>query len=550
MDRFPNSRTSFASRSSAVGHVPTSESTKRRRLSGLNSRFDRMLWEANLTTRTFKSLSRRHKHAYSSSSSSISNYEPVSASTHTSKDVELGTGEPCFVVVAEEIQPPRTMQQIGAGLSPWSNNGDQVIGESCQSAQLPHWLDNTLATLPPSHPVRRLILPFNRPIVRNLIDQNPGVSDERAVFAFQPPPYEVLPPSIINSDSGTGSSDFRGNPFEVIHNGSVAFRENTHTMLHTVPFSTPGPGCAISRTPVDRYPWEGNPILSRTMDNGSQEAVDAPHPFSTPGPFASPRPVSGHVFGSYVVAPHMLLDEVSPTIQKSGAVPLLSSQTTKSDRIDTPLFPVQDGGGQVSPLPNLMPGLSSSPTLAAEHTFPGDRGAITLSPDLTWLSPVGLTGRAAVDENIAYDDVSMLNSDDLLSQKTPFCASSLSRISISPKHEGESLPVLRRHMASFDTCPRTPMAPQQSMLQEPFPTNFDWISPNAQRPESSESIDREDGFDVNPYTPVAVVSELAQEKSGIFAPTRDIFLSPLLESDAPDSWAHRKRCQWERARHE
>jgi hypothetical protein len=86
-----------------------------------------MLWEANLTTRTFKSLSRRHKHAYSSSSSSISNYEPVSASTHTSKDVELGTGEPCFVVVAEEIQPPRTMQQIGAGLSPWSNNGDQVL---------------------------------------------------------------------------------------------------------------------------------------------------------------------------------------------------------------------------------------------------------------------------------------------------------------------------------------------------------------------------------------------------------------------------------------
>jgi hypothetical protein len=227
--------------------------------------------------------------------------------------------------------------------------------------------------------VRRLILPFNRPIVRNLIDQNPGVSDERAVFAFQPPPYEVLPvghagdrhsgarltvtipkPSIINSDSGTGSSDFRGNPFEVIHNGSVAFRENTHTMLHTVPFSTPGPGCAISRTPVDRYPWEGKPILSRTMDNGSQEAVDAPHPFSTPGPFASPRPVSGHVFGSYVVAPHMLLDEVSPTIQKSGAVPLLSSQTTKSDRIDTPLFPVQDGGGQVSPLPNLMPGFTSN----------------------------------------------------------------------------------------------------------------------------------------------------------------------------------------------
>lgn len=111
----------------AVDHVPTSESTKRRRLSGLNSRFDRMLWEANLTTRTFKSLSRRHKHAHSSSSSSISNYEPTSTSTHASKDMELGTGEPCFVVVAEEIHPHKTMQQVGVGLSPSSNNEDQVL---------------------------------------------------------------------------------------------------------------------------------------------------------------------------------------------------------------------------------------------------------------------------------------------------------------------------------------------------------------------------------------------------------------------------------------
>jgi hypothetical protein len=115
----------------AVGHVPASESTKRRRISGLNSRFDRMLWEASLTTRAFKSLPRRHKHAYSSSSSSISNHELPTTSTHASKDVELSFGGPgaSFVVLADEIQSHGTMQQIGAGLiqSSLSNNGDQVL---------------------------------------------------------------------------------------------------------------------------------------------------------------------------------------------------------------------------------------------------------------------------------------------------------------------------------------------------------------------------------------------------------------------------------------
>ena len=186
--------------------------------------------------------------------------------------------------------------------------------------------------------MRRLILPSNRPIVRDLINENPGVSDD-AVFAFQAPPCEGHPlghagsdghsgarvavtelmPSIINSASRPGSSDSRGNPFEVTRNGSVEFRENTLAVLRTVPFSTPGPGCVLAA----RYPWEGDPTLSYTTNNGAHEAMDAPQPFSTPGPFASPQPVSGQVFGSYAVAHHMVLDEAYPSIQKSSTVPVL-----------------------------------------------------------------------------------------------------------------------------------------------------------------------------------------------------------------------------------
>ena len=226
--------------------------------------------------------------------------------------------------------------------------------------------------------MRRIILPFNRPVVRDLIDQNPEVSGERDVFAFQAPPCEGHPlghvgsgghsgaraivtlpnPSVLNSDSRTGTSDSH-RPFEVTHNGSVQFRDNTHAVLRT-PFSTPGPGCAISRAPAAQYPWEVNANLSRTTDNGSQEAMDVPPPFSTPGPFVSPRPASDHIFDGHAVAPHMLLDEVYPTIQKSSAVLVLSSHTTRSDRIDTPLFPVQGGCEQFSALPNLMQGFASN----------------------------------------------------------------------------------------------------------------------------------------------------------------------------------------------
>jgi len=74
------------------------------------------------------------------------------------------------------------------------------------------------------------------------------------------------------------------------------------------------------------------------------------------------------------------------------------------------------------------------------------------------------------------------------------------------------------------------------MLLGSLITNFDWVSPDAQSPESSESMDQSDIVDVNAYTPAAVVSEPMRETSGIFAPTPGILLSPLL--DSLDSTGH------------
>ncbi|KAH9176423.1 hypothetical protein EDB89DRAFT_160747 [Lactarius sanguifluus] len=546
-------------RSPPEAWVPASASTSRRRISGLNSRFDRMLWEASLTTRTFKSLPRRHKYAHSSSSSSTSDHGLATASARASNDMELGSGDlgTCFVVLSDEVQSSKTLPRIGAGLSPFPNNGDQAIVEFCPSEPLPNWLDNTLATLPPSHPVRRLILPLDRPIGRDLIDHDPNISDEDAVFAFQALPCDSQPlghpgsdghsgarvavtvskPSILNSGSRTGTPDSHGDTFEATHNGSEEFRENSLAVLRTVPFSTPGPGCATSRALAARFPWKGNPILSHITVNDSQEAMDVPPPFSTPGPFASPRPVSGHVFGNHPVAPHMPPEEVYPTIQKSSAVPILNSHTSKSDRIDIPftLYPVQDGSRQFSALPNLLPGftsnnlgLSFSPTLATEPTFPGNRGVVTPSPGPS----VELARRLGMNGNIASDDISMVVSDDLLGQKTLFGAFSLSEFPISPSPEAESLPCLRGHMVPADTFPRTPMTPPQSILPGFLSTDFDWVSPGAQSPGSSESIGWLDIADADTYTPAALISEPVRETSGIFAPTPGILFSPLLDADS------------------
>ena len=242
---------------------------------------------------------------------------------------------------------------------------------------LPNWLDNTLATLPSSHPVRRLVLPHDRPIMTDLVDHNLG-GVEGAVFAFQAPQSASYPldhagsdghsgvrvaatlskPPILNSDLRMGTFDSHGNSFEVTHDESVEFQDDTFAGSHTVPFSTPGPGCAIPRAPEARCPRGDNYILFHTTDNGSQEAMDIPPPFSTPGPFASPQPISSHVFGNHPVAPYMLPEEVYPKIQKSSAVPILSSHTTKSDGISTSLFPVQDGRRQFSALPNLVTGFT------------------------------------------------------------------------------------------------------------------------------------------------------------------------------------------------
>ncbi|KAH9040664.1 hypothetical protein EDB85DRAFT_62137 [Lactarius pseudohatsudake] len=508
----------------AVGQVPASGSTSRRRISGLNSRFDRMLWEASLTTRTFKSLPRRHKYAHSSSSSSTSNHGLATASARASNDMELGSGDlgTCFVVVTDEVQSSKTLPRIGADLSPLPNNGVQTVVEFCPSEPLPNWLDNTLATLPPSHPVRRLILPLDRPNGRDLVDHDPDIEDEDAVFAFQALPCDSQPlghpgsdghsgarvavtiskPSILSSGSRTGTPDSHGDPFEATHNGSVEFRENSFAVLRTVPFSTPGPGCATSRASAARSPWRGNPMLSHITVNGSQEAIDVPPPFSTPGPFASPRPVSGHVFGNHPVAPHMPPEEVYPTIQK-----------------------IQDGSRQFLALPNLLPGFTSN-NLATEPTFPGNRGVVTPSPG----PPVELARRSGMNGNIASDDISMVVSDDLLGQKTLFGAFSLSEFPISPSPETESLLCLHGHMVPSDTFPRTPMAPPQS-IPGSLSTNFDWVSPDAQSPGSSESIGWLDIADADTYTPAALISEPVRETSGIFAPTPGILLSPLLDAD-------------------
>jgi len=114
--------------STAVGKT---SQTKRRRLYGLNSRFDRMLQEVSWTSPAPTSRLPHRRQAYFSTSSSIPDHDlpktPPGASMGTMNDSK--TFRKCLVPVASEKQSSDAMLWKSAHLSPSQvvNNGDQVL---------------------------------------------------------------------------------------------------------------------------------------------------------------------------------------------------------------------------------------------------------------------------------------------------------------------------------------------------------------------------------------------------------------------------------------
>jgi hypothetical protein len=117
-----------------TAQTPSFPSTKRRRLYGLNSRFDRMLQEVSWASDATKSFPPRHKRAYSPSSSSMTNHDLPKTPTDTPTEIGCGSRKlgKCFVPTTPENRLSATTLQRSACLSPSHlvKTGNQVFSSS------------------------------------------------------------------------------------------------------------------------------------------------------------------------------------------------------------------------------------------------------------------------------------------------------------------------------------------------------------------------------------------------------------------------------------
>ncbi|KAI9509409.1 hypothetical protein F5148DRAFT_1187803 [Russula earlei] len=487
-------------RTAAVAQTPSLRSTKRGRLYGLNSRFDRMMQEVGLASRAPTSLLPHRRRAYSRSSS-ITNHDLPKTPSEASNIFEHSSSKvgECFVAATPKIWPSDATRRKSAhlNLSQVVKKRDQVNVES--PPKLPEWLNNTLVTLPYDHAVRCLALSPDRPIRTDHIDGKSEASDEGSVFTFQAPAEGHHP---VNHTGNEGQSRTDVATFRFAHDGSLVFQgaNPTASLVSTIPFSTPGPGWAIHEALEACYPRRPFSAIAmpRLTGTGTQSAMDKPLPFSTPGPFVPARAINDPLLDySPAASHHVSCDKMWPVVERNGAPSFPGPCATGLDRLNAPPYPIQgengqllepfsftlnDVAGSLASLDTISPTVyystvtekPSSPAPESEPISPKDRSVVDTSPrGFTWGSPTAVTRwPGAMDTTIcgAFPQI-------------------LSPNLSSPISDTESsLIIHKRHKTGADM--QLPVTPPPSGRLHPDP-DFDWISWDAgtRNPEVLGSIE-------------------------------------------------------------
>ncbi len=241
--------------------------------------------------------------------------------------------------------------------------------------------------------MRCLALPHGRPespIRKDQIDWSPDAPEEDSVFAFQAPVngHYLVDPTEAETQSGSDLATFR-----VVHYSSVEFQGNSPaaSLTGTVPFSTPGPRWTTHQAPVSCSPrrlFSAQPIHQSTSPS-TPKVGDSPQPFSTPGPFASTRPINGHVLDrSRPIQSHVAYDKVLPVVERCNTTSVLSFPEPFS------VFPNDAAGRLSSPgfaHPTVYvdpatehPSSSRTPEIASPAPFKDNPTATISSGGLTW----------------------------------------------------------------------------------------------------------------------------------------------------------------------
>ncbi|KAG2043414.1 hypothetical protein BDR03DRAFT_1053438 [Suillus americanus] len=232
---------------------------KRRKTLGLNTRFDRMLAQVNVTHSYSSDPKTRRKRARSSGSSSVSSYDlpktPVDVYSHEDR---LGS-DLSVLKMNQRVSNPAKSPLVQRDLKVY-RKGSLV---QAPTKALPMWLASTFSALEPQHPLRELLSPSldHEDIIEARTRNEPRPCSQEArtnrMFAFSPFDVDVQE----NNDAAHGASrspsaDSAFRDVGLLPSGRTTVNAESQTLhlgedaLEFRPFSTPGSLAALQCTVI------------------------------------------------------------------------------------------------------------------------------------------------------------------------------------------------------------------------------------------------------------------------------------------------------------
>ncbi|KAJ7045506.1 hypothetical protein C8F04DRAFT_1388134 [Mycena alexandri] len=488
----------------AVSSVNQDVFAKRRKTSGLNSRFDRMVETMNVTYRSpTKSARNRARSASSTSGSSvprtpIDDYDEF----HREGRPRLGSD---FAVI--KMPPSRKKSKKHTGVFPWDQDSSSDTPEAPPPpVPLPAWLAGTFSTLTTKHPLR-LLLP--RRTNTEPTPSPPRDAEDASRFSFCAPadPIDVSPPHTSNDAENaeplTHSTQTPPRPTEPAFIHHPASLPNT-SFGPIPPFSIPGPASSVISDSMPSVPLR-EPTYVECFS--SIYPSGAPSFMPPPAAPSSTDNTRSSVLLPQIHSPEPTYANYAPSFMHPlNSTPKYSAEKARSPEDFSPdhQFPRVD---DISPNHSAYMDLYSTPG-------PGYRTV----PPVYFDSPTEDPSDSDPMEPVYEVDSLDFRWEPFIQKTAPLVAPTIVTdcyYEIRAEPDGED-DINGQLYASVNMGPT-------SAERDPSPGPFSFAPPADDLPTTTLPDTREKNQDV-PATP---------ERPPFFAPVPGIFISPLLGDAAP-----------------
>ncbi|KAJ7096334.1 hypothetical protein C8R44DRAFT_889652 [Mycena epipterygia] len=270
-----------------VSSVSQDAFAKRRKTSGLNSRFDRMVETMNITHRSPVKSARNRAGSTSSASASSVPRTPIDDYDEYHREGRLGPDFSVIKMGASSIPRNKWPKRRHAGAVPWDQDSSSDITEPPPPpVPLPAWLASTFSTLAPKNPLR-LLLPRRTESEPTSPPEPAQISEDDSPFSFCAPadPTPESSPHTAEDDAEPSTQSTQTPSCPPPAETAFVYRPSSlpdSSFGAIPPFSTPGPGSVVSRS-----------IVSDTMPSvhlsGPPRVEYAPARICVP-PVCSPEP--------------------------------------------------------------------------------------------------------------------------------------------------------------------------------------------------------------------------------------------------------------------